>query len=166
MHSYSLKCQTRPTKTEIPMFLTDKRLSFPLFSSFCPFCTWMCTRFVQNIAALLSLSFNLHYIAIYSFYKWHSLPNRGIWSGRRMWPHRHGANKGLNNLHHIASSELWPAPTRAPPTFLPCPYVLWWLSLCTTPNPLSNTVQKKVSPQEHKTQWLWLVCRACHVTHG
>lgn len=53
------KVPIRPTKTggsRVSVF------DLEICSSFYLLFTWMCTRFVQNIAALFSLSFKLHYL--------------------------------------------------------------------------------------------------------
>lgn len=76
MHSYSLKCQTRPTKTEIPMFLTNRLfvISFFIFYYFFSFFFLLYLNvhtFCAKHCCSPSLSIYI-YIAMHSFYKWRS----------------------------------------------------------------------------------------------
>lgn len=61
MHSYSQKCQSDQQRLEVLMYLS---LTYRFFSFYLLF-TWMCTHFVQNIAALFSLSLKLHYLPLF-----------------------------------------------------------------------------------------------------
>lgn len=62
MHSYSQKCQSDQQRLEVLMYLSlTYRFVFSLYLLF----TWMCTHFVQNIAALFSLSLKLHYLPLF-----------------------------------------------------------------------------------------------------
>ena len=69
MHSYSQKCQSDQQRLEVLMYLS---LTYRFFSLYLLF-TWMCTHFVQNIAALFSLSLKLHYLPLFLYEKWHTL---------------------------------------------------------------------------------------------
>lgn len=98
MHSYSQKCQSDQQRLEaLIVTVFDSQISFFFISLF----TWMCTHFVQNIAALFSLSLKLHYLPSF-LYKDGFLCFRAPEIGRRLWAE---SERAISNIERIWSFQ-------------------------------------------------------------